>query len=744
MYGRTAVALLLLVCAAGQQLTAQISRSRVDSLLERGTLALESGNTGEARLCYETVLDEDEEAVPALEGLARISLDERNWGDASGYADEILDIDPNNLEAHYIAARAEREAGTQVALILRLVRWNSSESHFEFILGRDSLYSDVLYEYARLRQHKEEYGKALQLGHAQIRVKPGSRQGQIGLFKIYRAIIATQDPNSALSLLGTQASTHARYFHGELLRRDQRPKQASALFRELMAVGTDIPLQAMYLSIARLAFQQGETRRAEIYYWRAVDKINSWLGSELLFEDLKYLITDEELSTFRSLSSNDEKRAFFHWFWRRRNPTPSAGWNPRLVEHIRRFLRAEQDFEYFGFRSWFNNPDELTNLRFPDAFLLNEELNDKGMIYLRHGDPDQINRTIGGDDSDESWVYYARGDQPQRIFNFRLKNMAGNGWRLASLPEDREMIEELAMMDRDYRRLLYATPIERLEREDVVIAESRTIVMDALTTDAHTWSKETRVLDVPHSVDAFRSDEGKTLVDISYGLPLGQLGETAGEARGSLSVEVGLSIGTADGAPPTTRRDTLTFAGSQLSSGYYLSLFRYKLPPGLYRLSMHVEPLGSHTIGRWMEDVDIPDYSSDEMMLSDIQFLLPSELEPSIEIEGIKVVQSPFHSVPRDKPLYVYCQIYNLVKDVYGKTAYSVRCYVAEGAGAEEAEGELVREESKEGIEEFEAVFEILDLDDFDEGTYTLRIEVTDRKRVHTLKRSRTFIIEGG
>ena len=79
---------------------------------------------------------------------------------------------------------------------------------------------------------------------------------------------------------------------------------------------------------------------------------------------------------------------------------------------------------------------------------------------------------------------------------------------------------------------------------------------------------------------------------------------------------------------------------------------------------------------------------------------------------------------------------------MYGKTAYTVRYFVAEGDSASEDEGTLVKEEEVEGVEEFAAEFELLELDDFDDDTYTLRIEVTDRKRVHTLKRSRTFVIE--
>jgi hypothetical protein len=364
------------------------------------------------------------------------------------------------------------------------------------------------------------------------------------------------------------------------------------------------------------------------------------------------------------------------------------------------------------------------------------------MIYLRHGEPNLVNRTIGGQDTDEAWVYYAFGNQPQRIFNFRLKNASGNNWRLASLPEDREMIEELAMVDRNYQRLLYANPVERLEREDIIIADSRVSVMEALTTDQHTWSKETRVLTVPHSIECFRSDEGRSLVDISYGIPLGAISEGEEGASDGIPMEVGLSIGTPDGAPPTNRLDTLFFSERQLAAGSYIGLFRFKLPPDRYRISMHVNPVGVGTIGRWIQDIDVPDYSSEEMMLSDIQFLLPSDLEPSIEIEGVKVVQSPFSSVPEGEPLYVYLQIYNLVRDLYGNTAYTVRYFVAEGDAASEDEGALVKEQRVEGVEEFAAEFGLLELDDFDDDTYTLRIEVTDNKRVHTLKRSRTFVIE--
>jgi hypothetical protein len=53
-----------------------------------------------------------------------------------------------------------------------------------------------------------------------------------------------------------------------------------------------------------------------------------------------------------------------------------------------RFLFAGKNYECYEFRSWSNNPDKLHSLRFPKSFTLNREFNDKGLIYIRHGEPD--------------------------------------------------------------------------------------------------------------------------------------------------------------------------------------------------------------------------------------------------------------------------------------------------------------------------------------------------------------------
>jgi hypothetical protein len=129
------------------------------------------------------------------------------------------------------------------------------------------------------------------------------------------------------------------------------------------------------------------------------------------------------------------------------------------------------------------------------------------------------------------------------------------------------------------------------------------------------------------------------------------------------------------------------------------------------------------------------------MQLSSVEFLLPSDQELSIEIDGIKVIQSPFETVANDRPLYTYVQIYNLIKDISGNTEYTAAYRINPGTSPSRGSATLLLEKTVEGTEDMATEFRPLDLSGVDEGMYTLTVSITDRKRVHTLSRSRTIEI---
>ena len=731
---RAGVALGVAFAWAAGAVHAQPRPASVDSLLRQARIALSHNQADSAETLFRAALEADSRSLQALIGLGRVELAREDGSDAQSWFEDALEVDAGNLEAHYYAGIAAREAGTQLAMILRTMRWNTAEDHFEFVLARDSLYRDVVLQLAILERYRGELEKALDLAYRQIALKPGLPEAEIGLYRIYRFLLYDMSPQDALRMLKLRPNHESLFFTAELLRRVNQLDDAEKLLRQLLLNPGGVPVQAALLSLTRIDVKRGRTDSAEQAYWEAVDRVSTGLGSALLFEDLKYIITDAELDAYASLSSDRRKQAFFRTFWARRNPTPSAPSNPRLLEHYRRLLLAESEFEYYGFRNAFNDPERFRTFHFPRSFALNKEYNDKGLIWIRHGKADVIRRALN---DTEVWIYFQRGEDPQRIFSFSMRNSVANNWRLISIPDAPELIEELAVYDRRYRDLLIADPLARLGREGAVIDQSRDNVEEALATDRHTWREETIPLVIPGSVDAFRSDGGKTLLDITYGIPLDQIAEKLPGGTSEAMIEVGVDVSTPQGVRQSARIDTLRLAVNSDFRGAYSGLFRSVVSPESLVVAVHVRVIGSTMIGGWRHSLRVRDFAGEGLMLSDLQLLLPSSREPAIEIEGVKVMQSPFHRVPRGNPLMTYIHLYNLTQDVWGKTLYTVRYLLAPPDADPGEDEELLLEETLSGMSGFEARFKMLNLRAVDEGSYKLIVRVTDTKRNRVVQAER-------
>jgi hypothetical protein len=158
---------------------------------------------------------------------------------------------------------------------------------------------------------------------------------------------------------------------------------------------------------------------------------------------------------------------------------------------------------------------------------------------------------------------------------------------------------------------------------------------------------------------------------------------------------------------------------------------------------MHARPLGLEMVSTWDRQIRIPDYPATAPMLSDIELLLPSNAKSSIEIDGVKVIASPFDAVPRTKPLYVYWQTYNLTKDGDGKTAYRSRVLLTPGESGPDDESIVAYDSDHTGQEESAAELARIDVRARDRGIYTLTVEITDRKMVRTFSKSRLLQLTG-
>ncbi len=101
----------------------------------------------------------------------------------------------------------------------------------------------------------------------------------------------------------------------------------------------------------------------------AEDRYKKWLS-----EDVIYIISDEEKTVFKKLTTSEEKDQFIEQFWLRRDPDSRTPANEFREEHYRRIAYANERFTS-GDPGW---------------------MTDRGKIYIIHGPPDAFEARPGG------------------------------------------------------------------------------------------------------------------------------------------------------------------------------------------------------------------------------------------------------------------------------------------------------------------------------------------------------------
>jgi hypothetical protein len=737
------------------RLPAQELEAKVRGKLEQANFLYSSGKLAEAGQIFVEVLDDSEDCKEAHFGLGEIYFRQKEWSKSIDRFHDYLNKEPANLRAHYCSAIAYRELGTQAALVMRGLRWSNAQEHFDAVVVRDSSYEDVLFQAAKLQSYRENILNAITLTRQQLRLKPTLLNAQLGLMKFYGDYIRLTRVEEALPWLEAQQTEFAVYFTGELYRRKKRDLQADTLFSQLLSRVEELPKQAPLLSLVRLFARQNKAERLEQLYWQAVNEANSQFGIALLFNDIKFLLTDEELTQFDSLESLKDKVVFFRSFWTRRNPTPASNLNQRLLEHYQRLVYAESNYEYRRVRIHFTNPDQHNELRYPKAYALNEEFNDKGLIYLRYGEPDFSNQT-GGDiplpmdpgeigfnspvqqaSGNEVWVYEGNRSRAQMIFHFVLFGSAGGNWRLSPLPTDARAFEFLSTWDNRYFSYLNRGEGAREGIRDEITKENQQTVFNALSAERPTAKKDFYRFTPPIAVDAFRGQRGKTSLDISYALPLTILAQRISTEEANVRWTISVTLRNRRGEVAQTMLDSLTVHVTKESRGAVVDLFRTTINPDSFSVSLYLESPDLKMIGEATAKSSAHNFEKTDLQLSDIQFLLESPLKPKMEVEGVKVVPSPFRRVGVDRPFRLYHHLYHLRKSGSGKTQWGVEYILAPVQLKDRSakQSPIVFSLDKNGTEEFADQYFPFNATNAKPGIYQLTVRATDRISEATAER---------
>lgn len=111
-------------------------------------------------------------------------------------------------------------------------------------------------------------------------------------------------------------------------------------------------------------FKQQKALRGELH-----GEYKKWVD-----EDVRWIITDQELQAFKNLSNDEERDQFIEQFWLRRNPNPDSPENEFREEHYARIAYANEHYAA-GKPGW---------------------RTDRGHIYIAYGKPDSIDSHPSG------------------------------------------------------------------------------------------------------------------------------------------------------------------------------------------------------------------------------------------------------------------------------------------------------------------------------------------------------------
>jgi hypothetical protein len=387
------------------------------------------------------------------------------------------------------------------------------------------------------------------------------------------------------------------------------------------------------------------------------------------------------------------------------------------------------------------DPDPLSQLNYPLTRKLNHEYNDKGLIYIRHGEPNERAVTAGADvPFNESWLYYQNVFHPQLTFHF-IAGKPGNDWRFAPYVTHPAILEDRLTWGNIYFKMLRAEPLEYLQYQEEMAEMSRQSISHALSSDRHRWDRELKPLDIPLAFYTFRGNEGNTLTELSYQIPAPAdfKKEEKRDTSGNISYEIGIAILDKEFSEIITERDIVNLESDRDS--VYINLNRFTLLPDTYLVGFHIQPQKIDYLGGYKFRFGIDDYRGSELSMSQIQ--LSTNISPETDSSqfvkrGLEIIPNPSGRFSRKDLLYSYLEIYNLTLNSDGRGQFSIEYQLAHtkprkkgitnlfgllgGVGLSSISIQSERESNGEFSNEYLA----LDVSNLQSGSYELTISIKD------------------
>ncbi len=530
--------------------------------------------------------------------------------------------------------------------------------------------------------------------------------------------------------------------------------EALEMLEDMYAFYADDPQTWLYLGLAH--YRAGSMDAAAKSFETAFKYVDAE-GRDAL-ESLEYLISSAEKGNYQK-----DPVAYASRFWTSKDPRYLTPYNERKMEHFSRLVYADLLYgsDDLGLRGWDTQ---------------------RGRILVRYGIPSRdvviipqstsrIN--VGGDVASDSEIPSPslRSGNPEEE-RLRRRALQGSGFNMLDEANtfniwdygDFRFVFEDPFRNGEYR--LYSPSASEVSAghrpwiNDYVLLARETFEREP---ERYEYSAPGRQIELPYLVSAFKGTDRNADLYVNYGIPITDEGidqETIG-----ITANVGAFLISAERDILVERRRTVYgLRGTQVRSFAEANLWvdtqPMQAPPGSHQVSMEFETTSGNTVAVQRREVKIPDFSGDELNVSDV--MLAYRIEESLDDaaasdgdvlrNGLSISPAPWSVFSAKQPIYLYFEVYNLASAAEGRSDYEMEAVLTakdQSRGLKKLfrnvfggrDGVSVRLPGSGTVTD-EGHYLILDAANQETGLYTLTLRVEDNVSGRSVEREQDLYLE--
>lgn len=517
-------------------------------------------------------------------------------------------------------------------------------------------------------------------------------------------------------------------------------------------------------TVAKPLSEKERKRREEKLRKELEGPYRKWLG-----EDVLYIITDEERTAFKRMSTDEEREQFIEQFWLRRDPSPDSQENEFKEEHYRRIAYTNERYAS-GIPGW---------------------KTDRGRIYITFGPPDENESHPSGGTYErpfeegggttstypfEKWRYrWIEGIGSDIIIEFVDPTMTGE-YRMTMDPSEKDalmmvpnagltLMEQMGMSSKadrfsrtDGTRLGTGTnplpmrmnQFERLQ-QFARLQKPPAVKFKDLEAAVNSTVKF-NLLPIRVRADFMRmtANSIQTNVTILMEKKDLQFQNKDGVAKAAVNIYSRITsmsrrvVNVFEDVVTTEVPSEMLEAASKGSSLYGKSI---PLPPGTYRMNVVVKDVFGGNMNNYEMALNVPRMDDDvfthsSVVLADLIEKVPTRSigAGQFVIGSTKVRPRVTESFSRDEKMGIYVKLYNFEADEKTRKPVGQVVYEVNKVGSTEKIFEFT-EEIKDGSPTEVTIEKLLPLKSLAPGQYELKMKVTDKIRNLTVNPSAKFTV---